>query len=304
MFSVSSQLESVPKSVRRHVSAAALDPSTVARGLTSFDGPVAVVCRRSAGEVGESAPTPNASVVLRFFFGRCRLSVNVGSQWYDCGEAVDGLVHVSRPNQLVRTQWLCDGEELVLTVPHSYWRERVTDGMRAVMTQGKLQRYADPLLKQLVSMLVTSTLEGMHASFAAPLIDTMLARVVDLCIRCAERKAQNPHRNALPAFRVERVANYVREHLSEIITLNDMAEAAGMSSMHFAALFREATGLRPHHYLLEQRVLHAKELMTRTPWPLCDIAAGAGFSTQAHFTTVFKRIAGTTPGQWRFSRTP
>jgi AraC-like DNA-binding protein len=44
--------------------------------------------------------------------------------------------------------------------------------------------------------------------------------------------------------------------------------------------------------------------MTRTPWPLCDIAAGAGFSTQAHFTTVFKRIAGTTPGQWRFSRAP
>ena len=94
----------------------------------------------------------------------------------------------------------------------------------------------------------------------------------------------------------------VREHLAEAITLGDMANAAGMSPMHFAALFREATGLRPHHYLLEQRVLHAKELMTRTSWRLCDIAASTGFSTQAPFTTVFKRIAGTTPRQWRFSR--
>jgi AraC family transcriptional regulator len=302
MLSVSRQLEVMPRSMRRNVSARALDHSTITSGLRPIDGPVAVVCRRSAGEIYESEPTPNASVVLRFFFGRCRLSVDVGLQWYDCGEAADGMAHVSCPKQLVRIEWLCDGEELVLTVPHSYWRERVTDGMRAAMKQGKLQRYTDPVLRQLVSMFVTSTLEGMHASFAAPLIDTMLARVVDLYIRLAERKAQNPHRNALPAFRMERVANYVREHLSETITLSDMAEAAGMSPMHFAALFREATGQRPHHYLLEQRVLHAKELMKRTSLPLYDIAVSTGFSTQAHFTTIFKRITGTTPGQWRFSR--
>jgi AraC family transcriptional regulator len=133
------------------------------------------------------------------------------------------------------------------------------------------------------------------------LIDTMLARLITLSCRNKGSISNGKHRNALPAFRIQRVTDYVRRHLSEPITLADMASASGMSPMHFAAMFRNATGQRPHHYLLEQRILHAKYLMTTTALPLCDIALSTGFSTQAHFSTVFKQYAGATPKQWRLN---
>jgi AraC family transcriptional regulator len=305
MFNLANQLPSPqPKVDRSTALAGTSGRSIIARAHQAADRPSAIVCRRSAGEISETAQTPDDAVALRFFLGRCRLCVRVGSQWHDCGEAVDGIVHVSRPNQWVRTEWLCGGEELVLTVPHCYWLDRVTDRMRTVLAQGKPRRHADPVLQQLANLLVQSALESMHAPFAAPLIDAMLERIIALCPSSRNLPSPGPRRNALPAFRLARVARYVREHIAESITLGDMAAAAGMSPMHFAMLFRGATGQRPHHYLLQQRVLHAKELMTRTSWSLCHIAISTGFSTQAHFSTVFKQFAGMTPKQWRFHHTP
>ena len=299
MYSASNQLESALVTADSHAALADVpDRSTTVRVQQPAGGPTAVVCRRAAGEASEVQQTPGDSVVLRFFAGRCHLGVNVGSHWHDCGEASDGMLHVSRANQLVRTKWLSDGEELVLTVPHSYWRDRVTAGMRAALAMGKPRRHTDPVLRQLVNVLLQSALDDLHVAFVAPLIDALLARVVMLC---GGNALQGPRRNALPAFRIRRVARYVQEHLSESITLADMAAAAGMSRMHFAALFRQATGQRPHHYLLEQRILRAKELMLRTSRSLCEIALSTGFSTQAHFSTVFKRFAGATPHQWRCS---
>ena len=69
--------------------------------------------------------------------------------------------------------------------------------------------------------------------------------------------------------------------------------------MHFAAQFRAATGYRPHQYLLLCRLERAKELMVDPSRSMLDIALDVGFHTQAHFTTVFKRLTGKTPGVWR-----
>ena len=103
----------------------------------------------------------------------------------------------------------------------------------------------------------------------------------------------------LPAWRLNRVAAYVSTHLAETVTLVDMATVAGLSRMHFAAQFRVTTGIPPHEFLLRQRIEKAQELMLETRSPLVAIALDVGFETQAHFTTVFKRITGDTPSRWR-----
>jgi AraC-like DNA-binding protein len=84
--------------------------------------------------------------------------------------------------------------------------------------------------------------------------------------------------------------------------LSDLAKVAGRSRMHFAAQFRAATGFRPREYLLHQRVEHAKSLLSSTELPLAEVALVVGFCAQAHFSTVFKRIAGETPARWRSAR--
>ncbi|MHB8883844.1 MAG: helix-turn-helix domain-containing protein [Methylovirgula sp.] len=106
-------------------------------------------------------------------------------------------------------------------------------------------------------------------------------------------------KNPLPKWRLKRVADYIEAHLDKAITLADLARAAGLTPMHFAAQFRAATGRRPHEYLLRCRIALAMELLADSNERLVDVALSTGFQTQAHFTTVFKRFAGTTPHRWR-----
>lgn len=114
----------------------------------------------------------------------------------------------------------------------------------------------------------------------------------------AEPPARRPA-CALPKWRLKRVVEYVDTHISEQITLGGLAAAAGMSRMYFASQFRVATGLRPHDYVLHKRIERAQHLLVTTSDPLVEIAFSVGFQTQAHFTTIFKKIAGNTPLRWR-----
>ena len=104
---------------------------------------------------------------------------------------------------------------------------------------------------------------------------------------------------ALQKWRLKRVVEYVDLHLSEKITLAELAGVAGLSRMHFASQFRAATNLRPHEFILRRRVLRAQELLQNTTTPIVEIALTVGFQTQAHFTTIFKRFVGSTPNRWR-----
>jgi len=105
--------------------------------------------------------------------------------------------------------------------------------------------------------------------------------------------------NALPKWRLRRVEQYIAAHFGRNIRLSELASVAGLSRMHFAAQFRAATGYRPREYLLNHRIERAKSLLTTTETPLTQIALAVGFSTQAHFSTVFKRLSGQTPARWR-----
>ena len=107
--------------------------------------------------------------------------------------------------------------------------------------------------------------------------------------------------NALPKWRLRRVEQYIADHFDRCISLSELANVAGLSRMHFAAQFRAATGYRPREYLLHHRTEHAKMLLATTERPLAEIALAVGFSTQAHFSTVFKRISGESPARWRLA---
>ena len=70
---------------------------------------------------------------------------------------------------------------------------------------------------------------------------------------------------ALQKWRLNRVVDYIDNHLSTKITLVDLAAVAGLSRMHFASQFRKATGVRPHECLLTRRIRRAEELLRDSP---------------------------------------
>ncbi|HEY2247125.1 MAG TPA: AraC family transcriptional regulator [Bradyrhizobium sp.] len=114
-----------------------------------------------------------------------------------------------------------------------------------------------------------------------------------------ELKLKARRARALQAWRLKRVIEYIDNHPSGNIGLSDLASIAGLSRMHFASQFRAATGFRPHEFLLRRRVRRSKELLRNQPMAIAEIALTVGFQTQAHFATVFKKIVGCTPRQWR-----
>jgi AraC-like DNA-binding protein len=105
--------------------------------------------------------------------------------------------------------------------------------------------------------------------------------------------------SGLSKWRLKRATEYMMANLAEPISLADIANAAGLSRMHFAAQFRVATGVRPHEYLLQRRIERAQQLLLNSRLPLVEIAFDVGFKTQAHFTTVFAQLVGETPKVWR-----
>jgi AraC-like DNA-binding protein len=108
-----------------------------------------------------------------------------------------------------------------------------------------------------------------------------------------------PALSPLPLWRLKLATAYIEANLGGPVRLEDVARAAGLTRMHFAAQFRAATGVRPHDYLLHRRVERAKLLLMRVEATVVDIALEVGFQSQAHFSTVFKRLVGDSPSNWR-----
>jgi len=106
-------------------------------------------------------------------------------------------------------------------------------------------------------------------------------------------------KGSLPNWRLKRAVEYIDAHYSRTITLRDLAAAAGLSPMRFAAQFRLATGQRPREFILKRRIQFSQALLADTQANVLEIALIVGFQTQAHFTTVFKRFVGETPHRWR-----
>jgi AraC-like DNA-binding protein len=159
----------------------------------------------------------------------------------------------------------------------------------------------DPVISRLaMSLLSADDLEGAGARiYAQSVADAIITRVVGRVVPGGAGPARRPGRSALVKWRQRRVADFIEANLAEPIRLKDLAEAAGLSRMHFAAQFRAATGLRPHDYLVRRRIEKAQDLLRDASIPLAQVALGVGFQTQAHFTTVFRHQVHETPGRWR-----
>jgi AraC family transcriptional regulator len=97
---------------------------------------------------------------------------------------------------------------------------------------------------------------------------------------------------------VQRVCAFVEENLGEHVRLNALAGVACMSRFHFARMFRVSTGYSPMAYVLRRRVDRACLEISRSCRRMCDVAAELGFCDQSHFTRIFRRTMGVTPGEY------
>ena len=84
-------------------------------------------------------------------------------------------------------------------------------------------------------------------------------------------------------------------------SLETLAAAVNLSPFHFARVFRRATGMPPHTWLMQQRIARARTLLQSGCLPL-EVAMQLGFADQSHLSRQFKQVYGVGPGAYRSAR--
>jgi AraC-like DNA-binding protein len=216
--------------------------------------------------------------------------------------AIDGNQRIVGANRIARTSLLLDDRGLRAGV--SLWtiferdldlfrrRDRSDISTRLLLAGSNDSR---PILVTPPDQnMCTSSNPGsmnLHTRPRLDLIDTLLKLP----------PAPQAH-GGLSAGALRRVREYVQVHLSESIDLSLLAAVAGLSMHHFAREFKQSAGVAPHHYLIQQRIERAQQMLAHTDLSLAEIAYAVGFSDQGHLARHFRGLLGTTPREFRRSQ--
>jgi AraC-like DNA-binding protein len=98
---------------------------------------------------------------------------------------------------------------------------------------------------------------------------------------------------------VKIIKGYIARHLTEDISLSDIAELSHFAPQYVCALFKKHTGMTLTDYRNRERIKRAKEMMLSTDRELLYIAENCGFASYNYFLRIFKKITGVTPKEYR-----
>ena len=104
--------------------------------------------------------------------------------------------------------------------------------------------------------------------------------------------------NAEPPV-ITKAKQFIAEHLTDEISLGDVAQAVNTSTFYFCKLFKKATGLNFTDYLSRVRIEKAKNLLLNPNLRVSEIAFAVGFQSLTHFNRVFRRLCGVSPTGYR-----
>ena len=103
---------------------------------------------------------------------------------------------------------------------------------------------------------------------------------------------------------VQKAIARMQTELESGLNAQALARELNVSYSSFRHTFQQHTGSSPHQYLLELRLVRARNLLTQTPRSIKEIAQQAGFDDEHYFCRFFKMKTGLTPGQWRIRSLP
>ncbi len=119
--------------------------------------------------------------------------------------------------------------------------------------------------------------------------------VIDYADRVKKLRQYNGQNSKL----VTEISGYIRSHISESIKTSDIAEHFGKSRGGITTEFKKQTGMNLSDFIKLKKIQKAQELLYATNQSLVIISNYLGFSSQSHFTRVFKEIIGITPKEYR-----
>lgn len=198
------------------------------------------------------------------------------------------------------TGWLVDGELDVVTLSVAS-----ADLQKApALDQFTRMRFAfsDPLGVALTRQVLGELYAPQTAerdTYVGALVDALKAHMLR---GPAHAAAETIPTTAFSSYRIHNIMNAILSRPEGDHNLEQLAAQAGVTPAHFCRIFKKATSVSPHQYVMRARLDRAQQMLEQSDTSMATIADALGFTSQSHFTRAFRQFAGETPTDFRKRR--
>ena len=174
-----------------------------------------------------------------------------------------------------------------------------SDGAYGEVELHASRKFADPRLSAMVAAAHAEMVAGFPSGrlFLDSLEQAMAVTLVNG--HAVRHRPLQFSRGGLNSARLRRIKELVDAKMEGDLSLEEMAQSVGLSTAHFARMFRKSTGGTPHQFVLRQRLERAKGMLRAPDARVLDVALACGFKTQQHFAQVFRGVWGVSPTEYR-----
>jgi AraC family transcriptional regulator len=174
-----------------------------------------------------------------------------------------------------------------------------SDGAYGEVELRPSRKFADPRLSAMVAAVHAEMAAGFPSGrlFLDSVEQAMAVTLVNG--HAVRHHPVQIHRGGLGSTRLRKIKELVHAKIDDDLSLGELAQSVGLSTAHFARMFRKSTGETPHQFVLRQRLERAKEMLRAPDARVLDVAVACGFKTQQHFAQAFRDVWGVSPTEYR-----
>jgi AraC family transcriptional regulator len=174
-----------------------------------------------------------------------------------------------------------------------------SDGAYGEVELRPSRKFADPRLTAMVTAVHAEMVAGFPSGrlFLDSVEQAMAVTLVNG--HAVRHRPAQIYRGGLGSARLRTIKELVHAKMEDDLSLDEMAQSVGLSTAHFARMFRKSTGETPHQFVLRQRLDRSKAMLRAPNARVLDVAVACGFKTQQHFAQVFREVCGVSPTEYR-----
>lgn len=131
------------------------------------------------------------------------------------------------------------------------------------------------------------------------LADLSLQELLIHVIQSQTMNALNNSSSQLENTALQQIVSFIRERLSDRLTLDQLTNMACMSKTSFYRFFKRELGISPIEFIMNERLKVAKSLLKDSSLQINEVAYASGFDDSNYFNRVFKKMEGITPKQYQ-----
>ena len=180
----------------------------------------------------------------------------------------------------------------------------ISDGALMAASDGEVElrihrKFADPRLRGLVTAVHAEAVAGFPRGRL--FLDSAEQEIATALVNghTARHRRVQIFQGGLGPARLRRINELIDAKIEDDLSLDEMAQSVGLSTAHFARMFRKSTGETPHQFVLRLRLERAKIMLRAPDTRILDVAVACGFKTQQHFAQVFRDVCGISPTEYR-----